>query len=164
MFSQLKKLLAGVVAFGAAALIMPGAIGSTSTANMSVGASIANACILSGATMNFPAYTGIATPDTTTTNVTWSCSAGAPSTLTLTSANFASGNRQLKNGSAALNYQLCNDVGCVGPLANATAFAIGGATLTCTGSPCPVFGSIAGSQSVAVSGSYSDTVTMTLTF
>ncbi|HXP02887.1 MAG TPA: spore coat protein U domain-containing protein [Stellaceae bacterium] len=164
MFSHFKKVLAGVVAFVAAALVMPAADGATSTANMAVAASIANNCTMQAANLNFPSYTGAVSPDTASTQVSWTCSAGAPSTLTFTSANFAAGNRQLKNGANVLTYQLCNDLACLSPLPNNTALTIGGAVLTCTASPCTINGSIAGSQSVAVSGSYSDTVTMTLTF
>jgi spore coat protein U-like protein len=150
--------IACAVALAGAPAAVPVAQAGTATANLSVSTTVAGSCSVGAASLTFPAYTGTADSASTTFTVTCSVSTGLSPFLTLNTN--ASGNRSLANGASSLTYQLCEDAPCGTPITSTTHYAVNYST---AGTANNLFGIIAGSQS-GLTGSYSDTVTMTLNF
>ncbi len=172
---NIALIKSGFAAFiGAAALTMvvsTSAQAATASNTFQVTANISSSCIISGSAMNFG--TGIdpiaaAVPLNATSNLSVKCSNTTPYVVALdagtnagTSSNFTG--RKIKNGTATLAYQLYTDS------ARTTVWGngVGSSTSSGTGS--------GGTQSVAiygqlpdltgaVPGTYTDTVTVTITY
>jgi len=156
-----RKYLAiacAVALAGTPAAISP-AIAGTATANLSVSSSIAGTCTIGASSLNFPAYTGsLVSPTGTTVTVTCSVNTGLSPFLTLNTS--ATGTRTLTNGASSLTYTLCEDSACATPITSTTHYAMAFST---TGTTNNIFGQIAANQS-GLTGTYNDTVTMTLNF
>ena len=154
-----------LVAAGAMSLAtFAGAQAATATANLTVSASIAGACTVSGAALSFGAYSAAAA-STTSSNISVTCSNGTNAVVTLNQGNNnnrvpASGTRALNNGTNYLGYDLYTD--------NTYATLWNGTNtqpVVSTGAPVTLtaYGRIPTGQNPAT-GSYNDTVTITVSF
>lgn len=161
------KVLVGTAA--AAVLFVPTAYAATSTTTFGVDATVANACSVSATALSFGNYdpvTAAAVNSTTTVSVT--CSNGAPYDVgldagTTTGATVTS--RQMTDASAnTLDYALYSDSARTTNWGN----TVGTDTVTGTGTGAAqsltVYGAIASGQTTAAVGSYSDTITVTVTY
>ena len=143
----------------------------TASSSISVSATVVSSCIVSGATLNFGAAIDptAATVIDSSTSITVVCTATTPYAVALNAgvnaggaSNF--GTRAIKNGLKTLGYQLYADalhttVWGDGTSASATVPGLG----TGSNQSLTVYGrlpSVAG----AVPGTYSDTVTVTVTY
>lgn len=149
----------------ASLLVSQAASASTATQNFNVTATVVNACSLSSISDLALGNYNFSTPSLSTTSVNVTCSLGSSYTLHINDGLYGSSasTRKMKHATLTdnLNYTLSNT------LAGATwgdTFATG---ITGTGLgvavPTTIYGSVAASQGVTA-GSYSDTLTMTVTF
>jgi spore coat protein U-like protein len=137
---------------------------ATDTDTLTVTATVTSGCALTGGTLAFGTYvSGQGTDLDATGAINYAnCAAG---TLTFALDGGSSGNaaaRTMKAGSASLNYQIFRNstrTSNWGSGAEAQTVTL----LTTTGGSVTVYGRIPKSQTVAA-GSYTDTVTITLTF
>ena len=151
---------------------MNAAQAATATGNFQVSATVVSACTVSAATLNFGSSidpTTSAVPVDATTSMSVTCTNTTPYTVALNAGANAGGAsnfsaRAMKNGTHALGYQLYADA------LRSTVWGDG----TNTSSTLPGVG-IGSSQSVtlygrlpsltgAVPGTYTDTVTVTVTY
>jgi spore coat protein U-like protein len=163
---------------GAAALIAAGTIGvlalaleagpahaGTSTSTMSVSANIAGTCSVGATSLAFGTYTATAV-STATAPIRVTCSSGVAAQVSLSQGNYNNraasyGTRALANGSANfLGYDVYTD-NTFSTVWNTTTTV----PITSTGNPVTVnaYGRIPAGQSPAT-GSYNDSVTITVTF
>jgi spore coat protein U-like protein len=160
-----KALLVGLAAAVAAGLPLSQAAAATATTTFSVTAEVVTACAITATNMNFGNYSGLQLNSTATLDAT--CSPGTPYNIGLnvgtgTGATIAT--RKMRGPAAEeLSYTLSQDA------AHSINWGdtIGTDTVPGTGDgavqPHTVFGRIAASQFIQ-SGSYLDTITVTLTF
>jgi spore coat protein U domain-containing protein, fimbrial subunit CupE1/2/3/6 len=153
--------LSGVVFTG---VTVNNAHAATATATMSISASVAGTCSVGGSSLAFGAYTPTA-DSTATSTIAVTCSTGTNPTVSLAQGinnNRASafGTRALNNGTNYLGYDIYTDTGHT-TIWNATNTV----PVTSTGSAVNVtaYGRIPSGQNPAT-GSYNDTVTITVTF
>jgi spore coat protein U-like protein len=139
--------------------LAPRALAGTATANLSVSTDVSSSCSISAASLSFPDYTGALDQGSTTVTVTCNVSSGLSPYLTLNTNSV--GQRNLVDGTATLPYTLCEDAACSMPITSSIHYAMSYST---SGTTNAVYGEIPASETVSASGSYSDTVTMTLNF
>ena len=146
-------------------LISQAANAATATQNFNVTATVVNACSLSSISdLAFGNYS-FSTPSLGTTSVNVTCSLGSAYTLHINDGLYGSSasTRKMKHGTLTdnLSYTLSNS------LAGATWGDTAGTGVAGTGLgvavPTVIYGSVAANQTVTA-GSYSDTLTMTVTF
>jgi spore coat protein U-like protein len=149
----------------------------TATANLTVQITIIDACTINAATLNFgaavPGTTLVASPVTGSTTVSVTCTNGSLYSIGMDSgANFNAGQRRMKNGVANyLSYGLYVDAGFVNPwttgASNSTCTTAGGCVLgTGNGSAqlITIYGRVPAIGTAPPAGTYTDTVTMTITY
>ena len=171
-FNQSKIKLAVVSAIVAGSMgLSATSYAATTTATMTVSATVANSCSISVGAMDFGAYDQTATESLkATADVTSTCTLGGATTITISQGNTTVNDssetsplRQMTDGgSQFLNYNLYTD----STLASVWGNTIGtGAAVTATGSAVTttVYGEIDPAQSVGAA-SFSDSVTVTLTY
>jgi len=149
---------------GALALLVPflpseQAAAGTATANLSVSTSITSSCSIGAASLSFPAYTGALDTASTSVTVTCNVSTGLAPYITLNTNTL--GQRNMTNGAATLPYELCEDAACATPITSTTHYAVNYST---SGTGNSIYGEIPASETASSSGSFNDTVTMTLNF
>lgn len=146
-------------------LLSQAANAATATQNFNVTATVVNACSLSSISdLAFGNY-NFNSPALGTTSVNVTCSLGSSYTLHINDGLYGSSasTRKMKHATLSdnLSYTLSNT------LAGATWGDSVGTGITGTGLgvavPTTIFGSVAANQTVTA-GSYSDTLTMTVTF
>ena len=137
---------------------------ATATATLSVSASISGACTVGGAALSFGAYSS-ASASTANSAISVTCTNGTNATVSLSQGNNnnrvpSAGTRALANGANYLGYEIYTDntLATVWNLASAQPIASTGAPITLT-----AYGRIPSGQNPAT-GSYNDTVTITVTF
>ncbi len=137
---------------------------ATATATLSVSASISGACTVGGSALSFGAYTA-ASASTSSSSIQVTCTNGTNAVVSLNQGNnnnraSAFGTRALANGANYLGYDIYTD-NAYATLWNATNTQ----PITSTGSPITLtaYGRIPSAQNPAT-GSYNDTVTITVTF
>lgn len=138
---------------------------TTAISSFSVTTTVAPSCSISANALNFGAYTGSATLNSTST-ISVTCANGSAYNIGL-NAGTASGatvtTRQMLNGTKTLNYSIYSDSGRTKNWGN----TVGTDTLAGTGSgsaqTLTVYGTVPSGQTPAP-GSYSDTITATLTY
>lgn len=167
MHSRLFSATHVIAMMGASALSLATfatAQAATATATLSVSASIAGACTVGGSALSFGAYASTAA-STTSSTIGVTCSNGTNATVTLNQGNNnnrvpASGTRALNNGTNYLGYDIYTD-NTYTTVWNAT----NNLPVSSTGSAVNLtaFGRIPAGQNPAT-GSYNDTVTITVTF
>lgn len=145
-----------------------GAVAATDTALFNVTATVASVCqSLTAGNLDFGAYdtlSGSAVSGSSTISVT--CSNGTSYSIALSTGSNSSGYapRTMKDGSNSLNYNLYKDSSFTNVWGDGTSST---QVVTGTGNGnqvnTTVYGQIAGSQTAAP-GSYSDTITVTITY
>ena len=176
----MKRLIKIWLILLALSVVLPGPaseplFAATATSSFTVQASVAASCTISTAALNFGSYDPVVanatTPLDANGSVTVSCSKGAVTTIGLNQgANPATGStaldplRQMANGSERLRYDLYQTAAGTGVWGGIGTANVKSYTAT---SKAPVtftiFGRIPENQDVAT-GSYSDTVTATISF
>lgn len=148
----------------------------TATANLTVQITITAACTINAATLNFgSSVTGttlIASAVTGSTSVSVTCTNGSPYSIGMDNGANASGSqRRMKSGANYLNYGLYVDAGYANP------WTTGASNSTCTTtSDCylgtgngsaqsiNIYGQVPSVGTAPPTGTYTDTVTMTITY
>lgn len=163
MKTLMQKITCSLIA--ASLLLSQAANAATATQNFNVTATVVNACTLSSISdLAFGNYS-FSAPSLGTTSVNVTCSLGSSYTLHINDGLYGSSasTRKMKHGTLTdnLSYTLSNS------LAGATWGDTAGTGVTGTGLgvavPTTIYGSVAANQTVTA-GSYSDTLTMTVTF
>ena len=164
---SLKTL--AITALATTALVIGAPMSSsaaTSSGTLGVSAVVNASCVVNNATLNFGAYdTALVTDTTGTENIIVTCITGTPYTIGLANGSyFSNPNRRLKHSSlnVYLNYQRYKDNALTQLWGNANPDWVSG-TGTGVSQTYAVYGKINALQNVAA-GSYSDNVTITLTF
>ncbi len=151
--------LASAIAFLVAPVLGPQAVAGTATANLSVSTTISSSCSVGAASLSFAAYTG--TLDQASTSVTVTCNVSSGLSPYITLNTNASGQRNMTNGAATLTYTLCEDAACGTPIESTTHYAVNYST---GGTANSIYGEIPAGETASLSGSFNDTVLMTLNF
>lgn len=162
----------GLVFCAAACLSISAARAGSSTSSLQVTATVTSACVVSGSTLNFGVGIdplGGATPIDATAVLSVQCTNTTPYTVTLDAGAHAGGasqflQRSMRSGGNSLAYQLYLDA------ARTTLWGDGtGSTATSAGigsgssQSLTVYGRIS-SLGASVPGTYTDTVTITITY
>jgi len=138
--------------------------GGTATSTFQVTATVASSCSVSATTLAFPNYV-LAQLDGSST-ITATCTNGTTYTIGLDAGTFAgatTSTRKMTGPSASgLSYALYSDSGRTTNWGNATGSWVSG-TGTGAAQVLSVYGRIPASQTAQI-GSYSDTITVTITF
>ncbi len=161
MSSHIKKIL---LAAGISFIASSASFAATTTTTFQVTATVAAACSVSATDHSFGAYAGVQLDATST--ITPTCTLLTPYSISLdTGANASGTQRRMKNTASAdyLSYSLFSDA-----LRTIVWGTGGGGTVvngvgTGLAAPSTVYGRIAAAQNVPT-GSYADTITVTLTF
>lgn len=161
----MKKLaMAGLVLATTAFASASPAAAATSTATMSVTATVQATCSASATTLAFGTYTGVQLDGSSTLSV--SCTNTTPYTVSLnvgTGTGATVAVRKMTASTQALNYSLYQDSG----RSTVWGQTIGTDTLAGTGNgsaqSLTVYGRIPAGQ-LPTPGSYSDTITATITY
>ncbi len=137
---------------------------ATVTANLAVSANVANICTVTASTLGFGSIGLTPTSDTVAQgDIKVTCTGGAASNITLSpGANSTlDTDRKLKSGTNTIGYQLFQDASRTVAWGNTAAT---GRTFTATGveQTFPVYGRI--TRGTFAAGSYTDTVTITVTY
>jgi spore coat protein U-like protein len=163
-----------VLSLSAAALLLSRsqetARAGSATANLSVGATIANSCTISTVAVGFPNYDPIVanatSPDNSTSgSVTITCTRGSSPTIGLgTGQNLSGAQMRMANGTNYLNYALYQDSTYTAVWGNSgTNLFSPGAAPSKAPRTYTVYGQIPGGQDLPA-GTYSDTVVATVNF
>jgi spore coat protein U-like protein len=139
---------------------------STSTATLTVTATVAAECTVGAATLAFGAYSTLGSSNldqSTSFNV--ACTSGTSATIGLNLGSNASGStRRLANGGGGfLTYELYSDSGRSTVWGNSGGALVNYSASSNAAEAFTVYGRIPGAQNAAI-GSYSDSVTITVTF
>ncbi|MDC6167206.1 Csu type fimbrial protein [Paucibacter sp. XJ19-41] len=164
--AKLKSLLL------AAALLGAGSAGAATAGNtFQVQATVVSACTVSGSAMNFGASIdplATATPLDASSTLSVVCTNTTPYTVSLNAGANAGGasnftNRAMKSGANSLGYQLYLDAGRSTVWGDGTASSTHSGTGTGSTQSLTIYGRLPSLANV-VPGSYTDTVTVTVTY
>ena len=163
-YSKIFKsaLAAAAVGFLALGLASTPAVAATANTTFSVTASVAATCSISASTLAFGAYTGVVNNATTTLSVY--CTNTTPYNVGL-DAGLSGGTvttRAMKSGANTLAYWLYSDTNRTVNWGNTTGSWVGG-TGTGSAQTLTVYGQIPAGEPMFI-GSYSDTITATVTY
>jgi spore coat protein U-like protein len=149
----------------------------TATANLAVQIIITASCTINAASLNFGSNAGttlVSTDITANTTVSVTCTSGSPYAIGMDNgANVSGSQRRMKSGSNFLNYNLYVDSLMTNPWTTATAGPPPACTTanSCflgTGSGSPqsvsIYGKVPSIGTAPPTGTYTDTVTMTITY
>lgn len=167
-----RVLLAGLLLLP---MLMSDALGATTTGTLTVQMTITASCTVGSATLDFGSNSGTALLSAAvnaTTTVSVTCTNGSPYSIGMDNGAHASGaQRRLNTGANFINYNLYTDA------ARLNAWTTASSSTTCTTSNSCVTGTGNGSAqsttiygtvpipgSAPAAGSYSDSVTMTVTY
>lgn len=159
------------------AMVMAGsAMAATDTANLAVGATVENACAISGGTLAFGTLAlevnaGLGTVTAANhdadsgTTISIVCTNGASAAITAgLGANAAGSVRKMISGTDLLAYELYTDSG-RGTVLDSTTGSISYTGTGATTTNKAIYGRITGAQlAAAKKGTYADTVAMTITY
>jgi spore coat protein U-like protein len=162
MSKILRTILGALLALGCAPVLA-----ATATTTFTVTATVAAACTISATDLAFGTYSpAAALPTDGSSTVTTTCTLAAPYNIGLnagTGAGATVAARKMTSGANLLTYSLFQDAARLVVWGN----TIGTDTVALVGTglvvPTTVFGRIPALQNVAV-GSYTDTITATVTF
>jgi spore coat protein U-like protein len=162
---HVRTLIVASVAFACVALLNLPASAATATTTFGITSTVQSNCVMSGNSLGFGAYTGSAIPVTTTLSVT--CTNGTTYNVGL-NAGTASGatvtNRGMTGpGGAWLGYALYQDSSRTTNWGQTVGTDTVGGTGNGSAQSITVYGQLAASQFVTP-GSYSDTITATITY
>jgi spore coat protein U-like protein len=142
-------------------------LAATATTTVAVSATVSNTCTITATALAFGAYTGAQLDGSTTfspnctTGAAWTVDADRGLNFTGASGSYQ---RRLVNGAAFLSYNLYTDTGRTTNFGTTTA---AGATIPGTGTGAAqstTFYARIPAQTGTLTGTYSDTVTLTVTF
>ena len=138
---------------------IPAAAAATATTTFAVTATVQATCTVSATAMAFGIYTAAVAPSTSTVSVT--CTNTTPYTVSL-DAGTATGatvtNRSMESGAVLLGYGLFSDSAHSVNFATTTSLTGNGAS-----QPITIYGQIPAGEYVTP-GSYTDTITVTVTY
>lgn len=148
---------------------------ATATGTLTVQMTISTSCTISAATLNFGSLPGtavIAGATNASVNVSVTCTNGSPYSIAMNNGANASGSqRRMTNGASFINYNLYTDAGRTSPWTTATSSTTCTSTNSCylgTGNgsaqSVPVYGQVPAVGSAPTASTYTDTVTMTITY
>ena len=160
----LKKITAVALGLGMTLGGLGAAQAATATGNMTVTATVAGACTVTGSTLAFGAYVSAAVDAATTMTV--NCTTSTPYTIALNAGAGTGATttvRKMMTGANILDYALFRDAARTLNWGIVTGTDTVAGTGTGANQTVNVFGRITAGQIVAA-GSYSDTVGITLTF
>ena len=175
MQSMVFRLLCVTVAV-VTSLAALNAQAGTATSNLAVSITIQASCTINAASLNFgntvAGTTLVASNVNVATTVSVTCTSGSPYSVGMDNgANVSGSQRRMKNGSNFLNYNLYTDAG------RTNAWITTGSPSSCTpasscylgtgsGSPQSVniYGRVPSTGTAPPTGTYTDTVTMTITY
>jgi spore coat protein U-like protein len=154
---------------------VPSLHAATSTANLTVQITITASCTINAATLNFGTLAGttvIAGATNASTNISVTCTNGSPYAIGVDNGVNASGSqRRMKSGANFLNYNLYTNAGLTNAWTTAASSSSCSSANSCflgTGSgsaqSITVFGQMPAVGTAPATGTYSDTVTMTITY
>jgi spore coat protein U-like protein len=147
----------------------------TATANLTVQMTITASCTINAATLTFPSTPGtnlLTTAVTGSTTVSVTCTSGSPYSIGMNNGVNVSGTqRRMANGANFLNYGLYVDAAFANPWTTGSANNACTTTNDCylgTGSGSAqsvnIYGQVPTTATAPVTGTYTDTVTMTITY
>ena len=150
-------------------------LAGTATANLTVSITITASCTINAATLTFPSTPGTSLTSTAVTAssaVTVNCTNTSPYSIGMgQGANYSAGSNRMANGGNYLPYGLYVDSGYTHPwttgASNTTCTTVNDCYLgTGSGSAqsVPIYGQVPTTGTAPVPGTYSDTVTMTITY
>lgn len=165
--SSIKKSLVLLPALLMSALATAGTASNT----FQVNATVVSACTVSGSVMNFGSSIdplAAATPLDATSTLSVQCTNTTPYTVALNAGSNAGGasnfsNRTMKSGSNSLGYQLYLDAGRSSVWGDGTASSTVSGTGTGSTQSLTIYGRLPSLANV-VPGSYTDTVTVTISY
>lgn len=138
---------------------------STALGSLSISATVVAACSVTGSPLAFGNYSASQVDQTTTLSVL--CTSGTTYTIALDAGIGASATTSIRKmtgpASATLNYTLARDAGHSNNWGNATGTDTAAGTGNGLSQSINVYGRIAAGQ-LSGTGSYTDTVTVTLTY
>jgi len=178
---EMKRLITRICWVGVAMLACfstaPMAQGGTATSNLTVQITITAACTINAATLDFGASvagtTLIASNVDAQTTVSVTCTNGSPYSIGMDNGANFSASRRMRQGATAnyLSYGLYTDTGRSNAWTTATSNIACAATNSCflgTGSgsaqSVTIYGRVPSTGSAPPTGTYTDTVTMTITY
>ena len=161
------------VLFGLFTAVMAHA--ATATGALTVQITISSSCTISAATLNFGSLPGtavIAGATNASINISVTCTNGSPYSIAMGNGANASGSqRRMTNGTSFINYNLYTDAARTSAWTTATSSTTCTSTNSCylgTGNgsaqSIPVYGQVPAVGSAPTASTYSDTVTMTITY
>jgi spore coat protein U-like protein len=161
---QTDRIAIAAIAAAGIAVATP-VLATTATTTYSVTATVQSTCVISGNTLAFGTYTGSAIPMTTTLSVT--CSSGTTYNVGL-NAGTASGatvtaRAMTGPGGATLNYAMYQDTNHTTNWGQTVGTDTEAGTGNGSAQTLTVYGQLAAGQYPAP-GSYSDTITATVTY
>ena len=177
--SEMRGLSRTIGASGIVVLLllcaMAAARAATATGSLTVQITVTASCTISAATLNFGTLGGtavIASATNASANVSVTCTSGSPYSIGMDNGANASGSqRRMKSGTNFLNYNLYVDSGLTNAWTTASSSTTCSTANSCylgTGSgstqTVPVYGRMPAVGSAPPPGTYSDTVTMTITY
>lgn len=175
----IRQLLRSANAAGVAALLSLCSVvmaqAATATGTLTVQMTITASCTISAATLNFgtlPGTSVIAGATNASVNISVTCTNGSPYSIAMNNGANASGSqRRMTNGTSFINYNLYTDAGRTNPWTTATSSTTCTSTNSCylgTGNGAaqsiPVYGQVPAVGSAPTASTYTDTVTMTITY
>ena len=157
-------------AFTAAVLVpLPALATSTATSSLMVSASVANACSVNAGSLSFGNYTG--SDLTANAPITYTCTSGQTPTISLSvgghSANKVNTTRALSDGQTTahyMDYEIYQDVANQAVWGDISTSWVVSPTTTGVAQVVTAYGKIPGGQTSAPVGTYTDTVTVTITY
>jgi len=153
-----RSLVAGMVI----ASLAPAVQAETASSSFQVGVDVRATCSISAADMTFNGITtGTTSQNDAASDISVSCSQGAPYAISLSNGSNFSGGRRMNSGANFINYVLFQDAtrATNWDQTNTVNFTGNGATRVHT-----VFGRIPAGQSVPNMGSYADTIVATVSY
>ncbi len=158
--STIATALLGIVTVGLAPLSSSAA---TTTTTFAVNATVQATCTVTATAMAFGTYVSTAA-STSTSTVSVTCTNTTPYTVGLDAGQTGGSvtTRQMKNGTALLNYALFSDAARTVNWGNSTGSWVSGAGAG-TAQALTVYGQVAAGQYVTP-GAYADTITATVTY
>jgi spore coat protein U-like protein len=158
--------VSAIIAFAGLAAITPAANATTTTANMSVQLILASNCVIgSVASMDFGSAISLGTALATTANILVTCTSGTPYTVELSAGGGTGATtavRKMTSGANTANYSIYKEV------AHTNVFGTGGtekvsATGNAAAQTYTAYGLVP-IQTTPPIGTYTDTVTVTVTY
>lgn len=160
---MIKKILIVIISFFAATVKA-----DTASTTFTVSATVSNACTISASDLSFGSYqplSGSAVDATTSISVNCTLDTSYNVGLDAGSGSGASvSTRKLTSGSDLMNYTLYRDSNRTNVWGNTVGTDTSSGTGTGSSQSLTVYGRVIAGQSTVPSGSYSDTINVTITF